>query len=101
MKPNGHNAIRKAMMSMVSITSIRKIHEKRINITTGLMIGDFISQMTFHGPDDGRESRPRYDIIQPILVKACAKAVYGMALGRRDNSSGSRGNAIKHSFWQG
>ncbi|HTD66307.1 MAG TPA: DNA methyltransferase [Candidatus Limnocylindria bacterium] len=31
----------------------------------------------FAGPDDGRESRPRYDIIHPITKKPCAKPSTG------------------------
>jgi DNA modification methylase len=31
----------------------------------------------FHGPDDGRESRPRYDIIHPKTGKSCAKPSTG------------------------
>jgi adenine-specific DNA-methyltransferase len=31
----------------------------------------------FHGPDDGRESRPRYDIIHPKTGKPCAKPSTG------------------------
>lgn len=31
----------------------------------------------FHGPDDGRESRPRYDIIHPVTGKPCAKPSTG------------------------
>lgn len=31
----------------------------------------------FHGPDDGRDSRPRYDIIHPKTGKPCAKPSTG------------------------
>lgn len=31
----------------------------------------------FHGPDDGRESRPRYDIIHPVTGRPCAKPSTG------------------------
>jgi adenine-specific DNA-methyltransferase len=31
----------------------------------------------FHGPDDGRESRPRYDIFHPTTGKPCAKPSTG------------------------
>jgi len=31
----------------------------------------------FAGPDDGRESRPRYDIIHPVTKKSCAKPSTG------------------------
>jgi len=31
----------------------------------------------FHGPDDGRESRPRYDILHPVTGKSCKKPSTG------------------------
>lgn len=31
----------------------------------------------FHGPDDGRKSRPRYDIIHPVTGKPCKKPSTG------------------------
>ena len=31
----------------------------------------------FHGPDDGRESRPRYDILHPVTGRVCAKPSTG------------------------
>ncbi len=71
-----HNAIRKAMMSWyrsLEKKDPRKAH-KHYNWSDdrGLYFPD-----NFHGPDDGRENRPRYDIIHPITGKPCAKPSTG------------------------
>lgn len=51
----------------------RKAH-KHYNFSDdrGLYFAD-----NFHGPDDGRESRPRYDILHPVTQKPCEKPATG------------------------
>jgi adenine-specific DNA-methyltransferase len=71
-----HNVIRKAMMSWyrsLEKKDPRKAH-KHYNWSDdrGLYFA-----ADFAGPDDGRESRPRYDIIHPRTGKACAKPSTG------------------------
>lgn len=67
---NDHIEIRKAMMAWYK--SLPKGHpakaHKHYNWSDdrGLYFPD-----NFHGPDDGRKSRPRYDIIHPITGKPC------------------------------
>ncbi len=73
---NDHDAIRKAMMQWyrsLDKKDPRKAH-KHYNWSDnrGLYFPD-----NFHGPDDGRENRPRYDIIHPITGKSCAKPSTG------------------------
>jgi adenine-specific DNA-methyltransferase len=46
----------------------------------------------FAGPDDGRKSRPRYDIIHPITGKPCAKPSTGW---RWDENKAERAMAAK------
>lgn len=71
-----HNAIRKSMMSWyrsLDKKDPRKAH-KHYNWSDdkGLYFA-----ADFAGPDDGRENRPRYDIIHPITNKPCAKPSTG------------------------
>ena len=71
-----HVAIRKSMMAWfrsLSKDDPRKAH-KHYNWSDdrGLYFPD-----NFAGPDDGRENRPRYDIIHPITGKCCAKPSTG------------------------
>jgi adenine-specific DNA-methyltransferase len=66
-----HIAIRKEMMAWYRAmpkTDPRKAH-KHYNWSDkrGLYFPD-----NFHGPDDGRESRPRYPILHPITQQPCA-----------------------------
>ena len=68
---NNHAEIRKEMMAWYKTmpkTDPRKSH-KHYNWSDdrGLYFPD-----NFHGPDDGRESRPRYPIIHPITQQPCA-----------------------------
>lgn len=68
---NNHAEIRKEMMAWYKAmpkTDPRKAH-KHYNWSDnrGLYFPD-----NFHGPDDGRESRPRYPIIHPVTKQACA-----------------------------
>ncbi len=68
---NNHAEIRKEMMAWYRAmpkTDPRKSH-KHYNWSDnrGLYFPD-----NFHGPDDGRESRPRYPIIHPVTQQACA-----------------------------
>jgi DNA modification methylase len=74
--PSDHEQIRKVMMKWfrsLPNTDVRKGH-KHYNWSDdrGLYFPD-----NFHGPDDGRESRPRYDIIHPTTGKPCAKPSTG------------------------
>lgn len=71
-----HDAIRKAMMEWyreLPESDPRKAH-KHYNWSDdrGLYFAD-----NFAGPDDGRESRPRHDIIHPITKKPCKKPSTG------------------------
>jgi adenine-specific DNA-methyltransferase len=73
---SAHDAIRKAMMSWyraLDKKDPRKAH-KHYNWSDdeGLYFA-----ADFAGPDDGRESRPRYDIIHPRTGKSCAKPSTG------------------------
>lgn len=66
-----HAAIRKRMMAWYRAmpkSDPRKKH-KHYNWSDdrGLYFPD-----NFHGPDDGRENRPRYDILHPVTHKPCA-----------------------------
>jgi adenine-specific DNA-methyltransferase len=66
-----HDKIRKDMMAWfrsLPKTDPRKSH-KHYNWSDqrGLYFPD-----NFHGPDDGRESRPRYPILHPITEQPCA-----------------------------
>ena len=68
---NNHAEVRKEMMAWYKAmpkTDPRKSH-KHYNWSDnrGLYFPD-----NFHGPDDGRESRPRYPIIHPVTQQACA-----------------------------
>lgn len=68
---NNHTEIRKEMMAWYRVmpkTDPRKSH-KHYNWSDdrGLYFPD-----NFHGPDDGRESRPRYPIIHPDTQQPCA-----------------------------
>lgn len=65
-----HEAIRVAMMAWyrgLANDDPRKAH-KHYNWSDerGLYFPD-----NFHGPDDGRETRPRYDILHPVTGKPC------------------------------
>jgi adenine-specific DNA-methyltransferase len=67
--PN-HEAIRREVMAWYRSmpgNDPRKAH-KHYNCSDdrGLYFPD-----NFHGPDDGRESRPRYDILHPVTGKPC------------------------------
>jgi 16S rRNA G966 N2-methylase RsmD len=71
-----HNCIRLEMMKWyryLPATDPAKKH-KHYNYSDnrGLYFAD-----NFHGPDDGRESRPRYDILHPITGKSCKKPSTG------------------------
>ena len=73
---NDHDAIRTEMMAWYRSLrgdDPRKSH-KHYNRSDGrgLYFPD-----NFHGPDDGRESRPRYDILHPVTGKPCAKPSTG------------------------
>jgi hypothetical protein len=73
---NDHAAIRREMMAWyrsLATDDPRKAH-KHYNWSDdrGLYFPD-----NFHGPDDGRESRPRYDIHHPITGRPCAKPSTG------------------------
>lgn len=68
---NNHQLIRKEIMAWYRSLpkgDFRKSH-KHYNWSDdrGLYFPD-----NFHGPDDGRENRPRYDIIHPITNEPCA-----------------------------
>lgn len=68
---NDHAAIRKEMMAWyrgLAKTDVRKAH-KHYNWSDdrGLYFPD-----NFHGPDDGRENRPRYPILHPVTQQPCA-----------------------------
>ncbi|MEX0827631.1 MAG: site-specific DNA-methyltransferase, partial [Haliea sp.] len=71
-----HGAIRKAMQKWyrsLPKNDVRKAH-KHYNWSDdrGLYFA-----ADFAGPDDGRESRPRYEIIHPVTKKPCAKPSTG------------------------
>lgn len=71
-----HEAIRTAMMAwyrQLPETDPRKAH-KHYNWSDdrGLYFAD-----NFAGPDDGRESRPRHDILHPVTGKPCKKPSTG------------------------
>ena len=71
-----HGAIRTAMMDwyrQLPDTDPRKAH-KHYNWSDdrGLYFA-----ADFAGPDDGRESRPRHDILHPVTVKPCKKPSTG------------------------
>ena len=73
---NDHERIREAMMEWyrgLAETDPRKNH-KHYNYSDdrGLYFAD-----NFHGPDDGRESRPRHDILHPVTGKPCKKPSTG------------------------
>lgn len=68
---NNHAEIRKEMMAWyrgLPKTDVRKAH-KHYNWSDdrGLYFPD-----NFHGPDDGRENRPRYPILHPVTQQPCA-----------------------------
>ena len=67
-----HGAIRKAMMAWyrgLQKADPAKAHKHYSwSDNRGLYFPD-----NFHGPDDGRKSRPRYDIIHPVTGKPCKK----------------------------
>jgi DNA modification methylase len=71
-----HEAIRRELMAWYRSLprgDPRKSH-KHYNCSDerGLYFPD-----NFHGPDDGRESRPRYDIVHPATGRPCAKPSTG------------------------
>jgi adenine-specific DNA-methyltransferase len=73
---NQHDVIRRELMAWYRSLprgDARKAH-KHYNWSDdrGLYFPD-----NFHGPDDGRESRPRYDILHPITGRPCAKPSTG------------------------
>jgi adenine-specific DNA-methyltransferase len=73
---NKHDSIRTAMMDwyrQLADDDARKAH-KHYNWSDdrGLYFAD-----NFAGPDDGRESRPRHEIIHPVTRKACKKPSTG------------------------
>ena len=71
-----HEAIQeeiRAWYSSLAKADPRRSHQHyRWSDKRGLYFAD-----NFAGPDDGRESRPRYDIIHPITKKPCAKPSTG------------------------
>jgi adenine-specific DNA-methyltransferase len=71
-----HNAVTSAMREWYASLpkdDIRRKHQHyRWSDKRGLYFAD-----NFHGPDDGRESRPRYDIIHPVTGKPCKKPSTG------------------------
>lgn len=71
-----HKAIRSAMMlwfrSLPKEDPAKSHKHYNWSDDRGLYFPD-----NFHGPDDGRESRPRYDIFHPETHKACAKPSTG------------------------
>jgi adenine-specific DNA-methyltransferase len=73
---NNHEAIRSAMLAWyrtLPIKDPRKAH-KHYNWSDdrGLYFAD-----NFAGPDDGRASRPRHDIMHPVTGKPCKKPSTG------------------------
>ncbi len=73
---NDHDKIRSAMQAWYKSLKIgdpRRSH-KHYNCSDdrGLYFPD-----NFHGPDDGRTSRPRHDIIHPLTGKPCKKPSTG------------------------
>jgi adenine-specific DNA-methyltransferase len=75
-KENNHQALSKAMMNwykdLPNIDPRKKHKHYRFSDDRGLYFAD-----NFAGPDDGRESRPRYDIIHPVTGKPCKKPITG------------------------
>ena len=73
---NDHQALRKAMMEWyrsLAADDPRKAHRHyNWSDDRGLYFPD-----NFHGPDDGRKNRPRYDIIHPVTGRPCAKPSTG------------------------
>lgn len=73
---NGHEAIREAMLKWYSelpADAPQRAHKHYSwSDDRGLYFPD-----NFHGPDDGRKNRPRYDIIHPVTKKPCAKPSTG------------------------
>ena len=73
---NDHVAIRHAMMTWyreLGKNDPRRAHKHYSwSDDRGLYFAD-----NFAGPDDGRESRPRHDIIHPVTGKACKKPSTG------------------------
>lgn len=71
-----HRMIRTALMAWyrsLPASDARKSH-KHYNYSDdrGLYFAD-----NFHGPDDGRESRPRYEILHPVTGEPCQKPATG------------------------
>jgi len=71
-----HEAVANAMREWYASLpkdDVRRNHQHyRWSDKRGLYFAD-----NFHGPDDGRESRPRYDIIHPGTGKPCKKPSTG------------------------
>ena len=71
-----HSKIEEAMRAWyasLSKNDPRRAHEHyKCSDDRGLYFPD-----NFHGPDDGRASRPRYDILHPITGKPCKKPTTG------------------------
>ena len=71
-----HSKIEEAMRAWyasLSKNDPRRAHEHyKCSDDRGLYFPD-----NFHGPDDGRASRPRYDILHPITGKPCKKPSTG------------------------
>ena len=62
------NAMREWYKSLPKTDPTRKHQHYRFSDNRGLYFAD-----NFAGPDDGRKSRPRYDIIHPLTGKSCKK----------------------------
>jgi adenine-specific DNA-methyltransferase len=69
---DNHDAISSAMRewykSLPASEAARKHNHYRFSDNRGLYFAD-----NFAGPDDGRKSRPRYDIVHPVTGKPCKK----------------------------
>ena len=74
--PNQHDKISEEMHKWyknLKSDNPQKDHEHyKYSDSRGLYFPD-----NFAGPDDGRESRPRYDILHPITQKSCKKPATG------------------------
>jgi adenine-specific DNA-methyltransferase len=73
---NNHTAIRKAMMSWYRSLDKKDPRKAHKHYSWSDDRGLYFAA-DFAGPDDGRESRPRYDIIHPTTGKPCAKPSTG------------------------
>ena len=79
---NNHNKIKEEMASWydkLKANDPRKDHKHyKWSDDRGLYFPD-----NFAGPNDGRESRPRYDILHPLTKKSCKKPSTGWRWGEK------------------